>query len=302
MKIACIGECMIELTLPRGDGGGSRVDFAGDSFNTAVYLKRAAPEVGVAYVTAIGTDTLSDRMLAAFEAEGLDTTLVERRTDRVPGLYAISLDATGERSFTYWRDTSAARTLFLPPAEVTPQSLEDQDILYLSGITLAVLQPEARASLKDFLRDWRAAGGRLAFDSNYRPRLWPDRGTAEAEITGFWKITDIGLPSLDDEMALYGDPGPSEVLTRLRDAGVAEGALKRGPAGPLAIGWNGELPEFPPAEKVVDTTAAGDSFNGGYLAALARGLGPAERLATGHALASLVVGFPGAIIPAKAIR
>ena len=144
---------------PREDEG-SRVGFAGDTFNAAVYLKRSAPEVQVAYVTALGTDPLSARMTAAFEAEGLDTGLIERRADRVPGLYAISLDDKGERSFTYWRDASAARTLFLPPAEVNPRSLKDFDLVYLSGITLAILAPEARAALAAFLDTYRRRGGR----------------------------------------------------------------------------------------------------------------------------------------------
>src|ERR671914_2394802 len=114
MRVACIGECMVELTLPRR--GAARVGFAGDTANTAVYLKRSAPELAVAYVTALGLDPLSERMLAFFADEGLETGLVERRRERVPGLYAISVDAGGERSFTYWRDSSAARELFLPPA------------------------------------------------------------------------------------------------------------------------------------------------------------------------------------------
>ena len=135
---------MVELTLPRERQGEARVGFAGDTLNAAVYLKRSAPEIAVAYVTALGTDPLSARMLAFFEAEGLETGLVERRADRVPGLYAISVDAKGERSFTYWRDSSAARTLFLPPAEVTPERLDGFDLVYLSGITVAVLAPEAR--------------------------------------------------------------------------------------------------------------------------------------------------------------
>ena len=184
MRIACIGECMVELTLPRADGEGSRVGFAGDTLNAAVYLKRSAPELDVVYVTALGTDPLSERMVGFFEAEGLDISLIERRADRVPGLYAISLDAAGERSFTYWRDSSAARTLFLPPATVTPERLAGFDLVYLSGISLAVLAPEARAALRAFLVGFRAEGGRVAFDSNYRPRLWPDAATARRETPG----------------------------------------------------------------------------------------------------------------------
>ncbi len=203
----------------------------------------------------------------------------------------------GERSFTYWRSVSAARTLFLPPCRVTPASLSDFGLIYLSGITLAVLEPRARADLRDFLKAHRARGGRVAFDSNYRPRLWPDAGAAREAMAAFWRLTDIALPSVDDEIALWGDDGEAAVLARLAGLGVSSGALKRGAEGPLAIGWEGRLPEFPRV-KPVDTTAAGDSFNGGYLAALLDGAAPPEALAAGHALACRVVLHPGAIMPA----
>ena len=299
-RVACIGECMVELTLPRGPGDTVRLGFAGDTMNVAVYLKRAAAAAEVAYVTALGTDTLSERMAGFFVDEGLDTSLIERRPDRVPGLYAIDVDARGERSFTYWRDSSAARTLFQPPAEVTPDRLASFDVLYFSGITLAVLSPEARAALAGFLPGFRAAGGRVAFNSNYRPRLWPDRDTARRAIGGLWALTDIALPSLDDELALFGDADEAAVLARLAAAGVRRGALKRGAHGPVPIGWTGPLPAFPPAPRVVDTTAAGDSFNGAYLAAALAGAPEPDCLAAGHALAMRVVGHPGAILPRSA--
>lgn len=300
MRVACIGECMVELTLPRDEADAGRIGFAGDTLNAAVYLKRSAPGIEVAYVTALGTDPLSERMLGFFAAEGLDTGLIERRPDRAPGLYAISLDARGERSFTYWRDSSAARTLFAPPAAVTPDRLAGFDLIYLSGITLAILSPAARGMLGGFLSGYRVRGGRVAFDSNYRPRLWPDAATARREIGALWAVTDIGLPSVDDEMALWGDPDADAVLARLRAAGVARGALKRGADGPLPIGPAGPLPAFPPAPRVVDTTAAGDSFNGAYLAALLAGGSEADCLAAGHAMAAKVIGHPGAIIPRDA--
>jgi len=297
MRVASIGECMVELTLPRDDDGAARVGFAGDTANTAIYLKRAAPDVAVAYVTALGRDPLSERMLGFFAGEGLETGLVERRGDRAPGLYAITVDAAGERSFTYWREAAAVRTLFLPPATVTPERLADFDLVYLSAITLAVLAPAARDALAGFLAGYRARGGRVAFDSNYRPRLWPDVATARAEVARFWALTDVALPSLDDELALYGEAGEAAVVARLAAAGVARGALKRGAEGPRPLGPCGPLPAFPPAARVVDTTAAGDSFNGAYLAALLGGQPEADCLAAGHTTASRVIGHPGAIVP-----
>lgn len=297
-SVACIGECMIELSLP--EDGQPQVGFAGDTYNTAVYLRRSAPAIEVAYVTALGTDPLSERMLAAFRAEGIATGLIERRDDRVPGLYAISTDAAGERSFTYWRERSAARTLFDPPVTVPPEALEGFDLVYLSGITLAVLSPRARDLLAGALVAVRERGGRVAFDSNWRPRLWSGPEEARAAMGRFWTLADIGLPSADDEMTLWGDADAAAVRDRLLAAGVRAGAVKQGADGPLPIGWDGPLPAFPPAERVVDTTAAGDSFNGGYLAALLAGADVPTALRAGHDLASKVIGFPGAIIPADA--
>ncbi|MDP2740372.1 MAG: sugar kinase [Pseudorhodobacter sp.] len=296
--VACIGECMIEMTLPDAQGAGSWVGFAGDTFNAAVYLKRTAPDMRVGYVTALGTDAASERMIAMFAREGLDTTRIERRTDRLPGCYAIVLDGAGERRFLYWRGASAARTLFDPPATVTFDALDSADLVYLSGITVAILAPQVRDGLAAYLAGFRARGGRVAFDSNYRPGLWPDRATAQRAIAAFWSVCDVGLPSLDDEMSLFGDPDAASVIARLQAAGVTTGALKRGQVGPLAIGDAAPAAHFPPAARVVDTTAAGDSFNGAYIAALLQSLPAVQCLRAGHDMACRVIGHHGAIIPA----
>ena len=97
MKIACIGEVMIELS-PAGEGL-MRAGVAGDSFNTAVYLSRLLGPGVVSYVTALGCDPQSDRIMDAIAAEGIATDLCERVPDGLPGLYMITLDDRGERSF-----------------------------------------------------------------------------------------------------------------------------------------------------------------------------------------------------------
>lgn len=294
-SIACIGEAMVELSITDDSPDLARIGFAGDTLNTAIYLKRAAPELRVAYVTRLGRDRFSRRMTAFMEAEEIDTGLIGLSHERVPGLYAISTDATGERSFTYWRDRAAARELFA----VQPPALDDLsgfDVIFLSAITLAILAPQARAELLEWLPGYRAAGGLVAFDSNWRPALWPDHATARAAIEAAWRQTDIALPSIDDEMAAFGDGDEAAVLERLRAWGVRSGAMKRGAAGPLALDGSAAGP-FPPAPRVVDSTAAGDSFNGAYLAARLRGLPEPECLALAHALASRVIGTRGAILP-----
>jgi 2-dehydro-3-deoxygluconokinase len=290
-RILCIGEAMAEI---RRDGEGFAVGFAGDTFNTAVYCRRTLRTGSVGYLTRIGKEPLSEGFLSLATREALDTSMIRRETEHNIGIYSVQTDAAGERSFAYWRANSAARQLFQHPEDFA--ALGQADLLYLSGITLAILAPEARAALLDHLAKLRQAGKRVAFDSNYRPKLWPDAATARRIIAQAWALTDIALPSVDDEMALFDEPDAAAVLQRLRDLGLREGALKRGAEGPVALDANVTSPTFAPAARVVDTTAAGDSFNGGFLAACVDGADTAASMLAGHNLARIVVSRPGAIV------
>lgn len=297
--VICLGEVMVELSLNDATPDTVGIGFAGDTFNTSVYLKRRAPDLSVAYATKLGQDKLSDRIVALMDRENLATDFVLRSPDRLPGLYAITTDESGERSFLYWRDRAAVRNLFEPPA-LDMAALSGTGTLYLSAITLAILSPDDRDRLFEGIAGLRASGTAIAFDSNYRPALWPDVSTARTEIKRAWNLTDIGLPSVDDELALFEDADEAAVIARLRGWGVTEGALKRGEKGPLPLD-GGTAPSCAPAAKVVDSTAAGDSFNGGYLAARLTGADQSEALMQGHDLAALVVQNRGAIVPRDAM-
>ncbi len=298
IDLLAIGEVMAELRREKSTG--FSVGFAGDTFNTAIYCKRSLGENGrVGYFTRVGPDPLSIDLVAMAQKEGLDTSHIASDREKMIGIYAVSTDETGERSFSYWRDNSAARQLFshdeavhaLPPARIT----------YLSGITLAILGAPARRRLMDRLADLSQQGASLvAFDSNYRPRLWENVATARAVMGEMWDIADIALPSIDDEMALFDDPTEDAAIARFTKKNWFACAIKRGVKGPISPTLSREdMPVFPPAQTVIDTTAAGDSFNGGYLASLLRGEDDASRLLAGHELASHVVGFPGAITPVE---
>ena len=295
-KIACIGEVMVELS-PAGSNT-FRIDVAGDTYNTAVYLRRALPgsHAEIGYVTALGRDEMSEWILASLEKENLSTRHIELRSGKTPGLYMIDVDSTGERTFSYWRSDSAARTLFLYPAAVLPETLEEYDIVYASGITLAILAEEARERFFDWIESFREAGGLFAFDSNYRPRLWQNVHVAARDTMIAWSLCDIALPSLDDELLLFGDPGEAAVVERLRYAGVKYGALKRGKRGPLALDGSNLGINVLPVTEVVDTTAAGDSFNAGFLASYCRGHHLGACMRAGHELSVTVIRHPGAII------
>ena len=298
-NIACIGEPLAEISRGAAD---LAVAFGGDTLNTAIYCARSVQDrdIAVHYVTAIGEDTLSDAALELMTREGIHTDHVSRDPNRQIGIYAIQNDENGERSFHYWRDTSAARAMFATDTSPHLAAIEMADLAYLSGITLAVLTPDARDRLWNALAARRASGLKVAFDSNYRPTLWDSIATARREIDRFWKITDIALPSSEDEVDLFSDKSTSGIVNRIVAAGAQTGALKCGDAGPLLIPLSDATTNFAKADSVVDTTGAGDSFNGAYLAAIAADKTQTEAAIEAHALAARVVTHQGAILPRMA--
>ncbi len=304
-KIAVIGECMIELSQK---GAEVSRGFGGDTLNTSVYIARqVAPEaLTVNYVTALGTDSFSQQMLDAWKAENVNTALIQQMENRLPGLYYIETDSTGERTFYYWRNEAAAKFwLESDSAAAICEELATFDYLYLSGISLAILSPTSREKLLSLLHECRANGGKVIFDNNYRPRLWSSREETQQVYQQMLQCTDIAFLTLDDEDALWGEKPVEEVIARTHDAGVTEVVIKRGADSCLVAVKGDALIDVPAVklakESVVDTTAAGDSFSAGYLAVRLTGGSPVEAAKRGHLTASTVIQYRGAIIPREAM-
>lgn len=290
MRIVVVGEGMIEVSAA---ASGARIGYGGDTLNTAVHLARAGRVV--AFATALGTDAESDALRAAWAAEGIDPALIVSDPARGPGLYMIRNRADGDRSFTYWRETSAARAMFdLPGSGAMVAAAATADVLVYSLITLAILPAAARATLFGLCRTVRARGGRVVFDGNYRARLWPDVATAVAARDAALACCDIGMPTLDDEAAL-GIADVGAVADHWRERGVGEVVVKLGSGGALV---DGRVVPPPHVVAPVDSSGAGDAFNAAYLSARLGGADPAAAAVAGHRLAGWVVLQRGAI-PAR---
>jgi 2-dehydro-3-deoxygluconokinase len=292
-KVACIGECMVELK--QADGGLFSRGYGGDTLNTAVYLARLG--VAADYVTALGDDSLSDEMIAGWAAEAVGTKQVARLPGKLPGLYMIQTDDKGERRFFHWRDSAAARSLMdLPQTQEILNSLAGYDLIYLSAITLSLYGGEGRGRLFAALKRARENGTRFAFDTNFRARGWPDLDVARAVFQDAFAAADIVLASTEDLLPLY--PGVTNEVLLARIPG-AEVVLKLSePASIVRLeGVPYPIKAKPVEAPVVDTTAAGDSFAAAYVAARLVGADPIEAARAGHRLAGVVVCHPGAIIP-----
>jgi 2-dehydro-3-deoxygluconokinase len=303
LRVACIGECMIELN--QRDRETLALAFGGDTLNTAVYLARVNPHerLAVDYITALGDDPYSDAMIAMWRGEGIGTGSVARLPGKLPGLYLIRIDDKGERRFFYYRSAAAARDLFAD-ARTTPllASLADYDLVYFSAITLSILGEGARERFFVALAAARVKGCRIAFDSNYRPAGWPDPAAARAVIGRFLTYVDIALPTFDDEAALFEDRDADATATRYADAGVREIAVKLGAEGCLLdIAGERQLVAVSRQIKPIDTTAAGDSFNAGYLSGRLAGRSARDAALAGHRLAAAKIAHRGAIIPREAM-
>ena len=304
--LAVIGECMVELS----GAPFSSLDqtFGGDVLNTAVYLARCAGEaIDIRFVTAIGNDMLSLGMQHLWQKEGINTHWVMHDPARLPGLYFIQLTDSGERSFLYWRDQAAAK--YLLQHEDYPElkrRLAETEMIYLSGISLAILNQEDRQALIDDLHYWKLEGVQIIFDSNYRPALWRDEAEATSAYQQLYALSDLLLVTDTDEANLWRDKNVEETRQRLMKLNHGEIVIKMGALGCQYQARDRSIsPCTIPASKVehvVDTTSAGDAFNAGLLCGLIRQQSLPDAAKFAHQLAGRVIQHQGAIIPLSTMQ
>lgn len=291
MRAVTFGEGMIELSGQLGRE--VRVQTGGDMLNAAIMLTRLGARTSL--LSALGCDAWSDGMLASWTAEGLDTSSIVRHPTRLPGLYAIAVSEAGERSFSYWRSDSAARAFWQAPGHREAiERIMGADLLLLSGITLSLFDEEGIDATVELMARFRSAGGKVAFDPNYRARGWSSPARAAAAFSRIAPCVDIALPSREDEILIHGEISLSEIAQRWASAG--EVVIKLGGEGAW-IPATGELIPIPSGGLVVDTTGAGDSFDAGYCYSRLSGASPQEAVRVGQRMASIAIQHPGGIPP-----
>ncbi len=302
MRIALIGECMIELqeTGP----GQTRQTFGGDTLNTAIYCARLARDLPlhIDYVTALGRDSFSSRMIQFWENEGVGSSLVQRQQGELPGLYYIELDEHGERIFHYWRSASAARKCFeYPGSEKILENLLEYDGIYLSGISLAILTESSLKALLDCLKAAAQKGVAIYFDCNYRSHLWASPEQAVSIYEQLYPLSRIVFLTTEEALILLAGARGKRAHEVLHGSGARETVLKDGEKPCTIHAADGVFTTVSACAvaRVIDTTAAGDSFSGAYLVARCFGCSPDDSAAIAHKAAAYVVSHKGAVAPVE---
>ena len=276
------------------------INFGGDTLNTAIYASRLGMDSY--YFTALGDDFYSKWLLYAWQQEGINTHYVKQCSGKLPGLYAIELYEKGERAFHYWRkDSAASGYLNAVGAKQLFEQLMSLDLVYLSGISLGILDDAQKTVLIDVISKVHSKGKIVAFDGNYRPRNWESQTQAQHFISAILKHVNWYLPTLDDESLLFNTNTFEEVIAHYQYHNFDELIIKDGANGCYVLsqeyGNKSHNVPIPRLVTPIDTTAAGDSFNAGFIAARMKGQNAINAALAGHNVAAKVIGHKGAIIP-----
>ena len=295
-----IGECMLELSSVKDDIW--KMGVAGDTLNTSWYARAClSKNWRVLFATKIGKDVMSSKVINFLNQNDICTDRVYYHTSRTIGLYAIQLNK-GERNFAYWRDNSAAR-LLADDEKTLKLMLEGADIIHFSGITLAILPPEGRKKLFFILQQLRTKGAFISFDPNIRPKLWDSLDLANCIISKAASFCDVILPSFEEESNCFGDNTPVETINRYSKLGAPLIVVKD--AGSSIYGKKGDDPVVCieiQKKPLVDSTGAGDSFNGVFLSAYNDGFSLENSIRKAHNISSHVIGYKGALVPMQDVK
>jgi 2-dehydro-3-deoxygluconokinase len=288
--VVALGEPMIEFNQTRQGDPNYLQGFGGDASNMIIAAARQGART--AFVTGLGDDAFGRMFLDLWASEAVDTTGVALDASAHTGVYFVTHDASGH-SFSYLRAGSAASRM--RPEALPLEMIRSARFVQASGISMAISASASDSVLAAF-DCARAAGGRVAFDSNLRLKLWP-LTRARALIAAAAALSDYYFPSLEDAQALSGLKDADTIIDWAHRLGAKAVLLKLGPEGALVS--DGSKRERIDGYKVqaVDATGAGDCFCGACLARLAAGdnLWDAARYANAAAALS-TTGF-GAVAP-----
>ena len=293
VDLLCMGEPMLEFNqLPmQPDGTRHYLEgHGGDTSNAAIAAARQGTRVG--YITALGRDMPGDSFMALWARESVDASTVIRTDRWLTGVYFVTHDHDGHH-FLHYRANSAASNY--TPADLPEAAIAESRMFYVSGISQGISTTAADAVFAA-IDIARRNGVKVAYDTNYRPRLWPP-ARAAAVMHAAMAGTDYALPGIEDALTLTGLADPDAVLDFYLRLGPKVVVLKMGESGAYLATpeYRVRIPRH--AVQVVDATGAGDAFCGSFLARILAGDSPERAARYANGAAALKCTGYGAVAP-----
>jgi len=293
VELLCMGEPMLEFNQlpPQSDGCRHYLEgHGGDTSNAAIAAARQGASVG--YITALGNDMPGDSFMALWAREAVDATTVIRTDRWLTGVYFVTHDARGH-NFLHYRANSAAA--MYSPADLPEAAIAAARMFYVSGISQGISTSAADAVFAA-IDIARRNGGMVAYDTNYRPRLWsPAR--AAAVMHAAMAQADYALPGLEDVQTLTGLTDADAILDFYLRLGPKVVVLKMGGSGAYLATADRRVRIPACAVQVVDATGAGDAFCGSFLARILAGDDPERAARYANVTAALKCTGYGAVAP-----
>jgi 2-dehydro-3-deoxygluconokinase len=293
VDLLCMGEPMLEFNQlpPLPDGARHYLEgHGGDTSNAAIAAARQGARVGM--IAALGQDMPGDSFMELWAREGVDTSCVVRTDRALTGVYFVTHDAAGHH-FLHYRAGSAASQY--GPADVPEAAIAATRMLYVSGISQGISGTACDAVFAA-IEVARRHGVAVAYDTNYRPRLWPPARAAAVMHAAMAQV-DYALPGIEDVRTLTGLTDPDAMLDFTLRLGPKVVVLKMGEDGAYLATPERRvrIPAFP--VRAVDATGAGDTFCGSFLARVLAGDTPEQAARYASVAAALKCTGYGAVAP-----
>tara|TARA_B000000475_G_scaffold261347_1_gene245894 strand:- start:104 stop:1039 length:936 start_codon:yes stop_codon:yes gene_type:complete len=298
-KAIFLGECMIELngdiSSLENNSSNITINFGGDTYNSAVYFSRLTNnKTNTFYSTALGKDNFSKKMISRFKNENIKCDYIRTDGENPPGLYSIEINEKGERSFSYWRDQSPSKYIFLgSKGKKLVKDINNADVFYYTGISAGILDEKQR---KDLIKIGSTATI-CGFDFNYRSQLHYNKKVSQLLFNEINNRVDIHFVSFDDARELFKIKNPLEIFEIINEKKNL--ILIRYKNSIIFKNKQQEIKTVTvPHGEVVDTTAAGDAFNGSFLAIMNnnKNVPVEENILISHSVTREVIKHRGAII------
>lgn len=298
LDIITLGEGLIELS---SDVSLSKAEclskyYGGDTLSAAIAASRLGSKVG--YITRVGCDHFKEFLMDSWQSEGLDISQVKLTND-FNGLYLLARPQNGPKEFSYYRKKTAASKISIE--DISERYIENAKIFYTSGIaqTLSLSTQEAVGKAYAIAK---AKGLTTSYDPNYSPLITTIDEAKEAFDNVINEIDILFLSDRNDISQLFDINSAEKVIKHFWDLGINTVVIKSSDKGGYYTGYAGDIVfcEFFMSH-TVDTTCAGDVFNGGFLHAISSGFSPFEATKLASVVSGLQSQKIGAIksIPSK---